>query len=102
MLFTSCGLYRRQTEGSAADMEGTIQQGDRIMEVNKEDLRSATQEQAAQILKVISKSKEKISRGTIYIIQHGCHALVIMQLHSLWNDRKQSLKSFTFLHKDVL
>lgn len=35
-----------------ADLEETIQQGDRIMEVNKQDLRNATQEHAAQVLKV--------------------------------------------------
>ncbi|XP_031551595.1 inaD-like protein [Actinia tenebrosa] len=39
------------TEGSVTDLEGTIQQGDRIMEVNKQDLRNATQEHAAQVLK---------------------------------------------------
>ncbi|KAK3755612.1 hypothetical protein QZH41_017605, partial [Actinostola sp. cb2023] len=38
-------------DGSAADMEGTIQQGDRIIEVNNENLRNATQEHAAHILK---------------------------------------------------
>ena len=46
---TSCFL---QAEKSLADLDGTIQQGDRILEVNGEDLQNATQEQATQVIRV--------------------------------------------------
>ena len=37
-----------------AYIDGTIEQGDRILEVNGEDLRHATQEQASLVLRVRS------------------------------------------------
>lgn len=55
------GLFRKtksnfsittfQVPGGVAESDGRLMQGDQILEVNDKDLRQATQEQAAAILK---------------------------------------------------
>lgn len=40
-----------QVEGGVAQNDGRLMQGDQILEVNGKDVRTATQEQAAAILK---------------------------------------------------
>lgn len=43
-----------KVKGGAAQVDGRLAQGDHILSVNGEDLRAATQEQGAALLKVIS------------------------------------------------
>lgn len=43
-----------QVKGGVAEADGRLMQGDQILAVNGEDMRNATQEYAASILKVVS------------------------------------------------
>ena len=41
-----------QVKGGVAEADGRLMPGDQILQVNNEDMRNSTQEQAAAILKV--------------------------------------------------
>ncbi len=45
-----------QVKGGVAESDGRLMPGDQILQVNTEDMRNSTQEQAAAVLKVRAKS----------------------------------------------
>jgi len=62
-----------QVKGGAAETDGRLITGDQILTVNGEDFREATQQYAAELLKVISINRSYSLTSVFPCLHHGTH-----------------------------